>query len=380
MTATNETRRAAILAPAWERDDAVGNDVQGMADALRRQGWETCVFAPNGERGLTFRHPRRLPGFLRNRRDLLIYHYCIGWPEALQRLRDTPAQVVIKYHSITPPQFYEPYNPAIAAICEQGVAMLAEFAQLDGVRWLADSAYNAAELAAHGLEAGRAAIVPPFHRIEQMLAEPTDLRRFAAWRASSVEQPRFVMVGRIAPNKGYVRLLQSFAELIAQTGRAAQLILPGRRSAQIPDFNQQLDLLIAKLGISENVCWAGRLNSAALKAAYLAATAFVSLSEHEGFCVPLVEAMALGTPVIAAAAGAMAETLGDAGLAVTRSEPLEIAALLWETAQDTELCLAMAQRGRARYLECFHPQRIEELFLAAVDAERAQPTVRELRN
>lgn len=366
MRPSSTLRRAGILLPRLESGDAVGHDAIMMQRTLREAGFDAQLFAPNGERKLSFRDPGRLHRFLESPEDLLIYHYCIGWDQALALLSDIGCIKYIKYHSITPPKYYAPYNKMIASVCALGLEMLPNFIRLAGVQWLADSAANRDELARYGLPGGRCRVLPPFHRIEELLSLSPDLDRLAQWRSRMTEAPLYVMVGRLAPNKGHIHLLRALKTLRRFAQPRARLLLPGHFDPAIAGYYRELNEFIEEHKLHDAVLWPGKLSAAGLKSAYLAATAFVTFSEHEGFCVPVVEAQALAVPVLASPSGALPETLGDGAVFCPPDEDYQAAALLDEFAMNDELRWQLIERGKTRYQDNFHPAQLQRQFLESI--------------
>jgi glycosyltransferase involved in cell wall biosynthesis len=176
-----------------------------------------------------------------------------------------------------------------------------------------------------------------------------------------------LFVGRIAPQKRQEDLVKMFAVYRRHFDPRARLFLVGRSASS--RYLETLELLIRQLRV-EGVHLTGGVTEAQLFAHYEAADVFVTMSEHEGFCVPLIEAMRSELPIVAYAAGAVPETLGDAGLCVVHKRYEEIAALIHLLVGDDKLQRQLAQAGRRR-LEAFRPERHErrlvELIRSAIE-------------
>jgi glycosyltransferase involved in cell wall biosynthesis len=164
-----------------------------------------------------------------------------------------------------------------------------------------------------------------------------------------------LFVSRMAPNKRIEDLLKVFAVYRRVWDRGARLFVVGR-----PDTGAYLEALqrfADRLGV-EDMCFAGRVSDAELAAYYGTADAFVSMSEHEGFGLPWVEAMAFGVPVIAYAAGALPETIGDAGILFSEKRYEDVAALVDAVVGDQALRSRLAAAGRER-VAAFGPARFK---------------------
>jgi glycosyltransferase involved in cell wall biosynthesis len=247
--------------------------------------------------------------------DVALLHLSIGSPvnEAFAALR---CRKVILYHNITPPHFFTFVNPRTAANLARGRDQARALAGVADVT-LADSRYNARELEAMGYR--DIAVLPLMLNMEEVYAppDPRVLRRFRDGRFN------MLFVGRCVPNKKIEDLLDTFAVFCRAVTGEARLIHVGSHAGS----ERYYHLLVARareLGL-EHVHFAGSVPQAALTAYYEAADVFLCLSEHEGFCIPVLESMMHGVPVAAYAAAAVPETMDGAGI-LFREKRLELIA------------------------------------------------------
>ena len=348
--------RIAVLVPGLAPHDAVSNDALGMTAALRRSGHEVGVFAPHA-RGVAepALAPDTIEDWLRSPEDVVLYHYCVGWDYPFTLFRRTRARRILRYHNITPPEFFAGWSPGYEAACIEGRAQLDAFAALGCELYLGDSPYNIEDFTRRGVDAARCAVVAPFHEVEQLLSLAPDARRIPS------HAPLLLMIGRISPNKGYLELVDALAASVAGGLPDAHLLMIGKLDPNLASYGEALHARIAERGMQAHVTWLQDANGAELRAACAEASALVMLSRHEGFCVPLVEAMAIGTPVIALASSAMPSTLGDAGLLWPEdADPWTIAAAVARVHADAALHEEMRARGRRRYAQVFAPARLAE--------------------
>lgn len=363
--------RIALLTAHLQRNDAVGHDTLRMRDALRARGYEVQCFAPNADAGLDARSPRRLQDFLRQPDDVLIYHYAVAYPEALEVFRTISCRKIIKYHNVTPPEFFEAYHAGYADLCRRGREMLREFVATGPELLLGDSPYNVNDLIAAGAPAEKCAVVPPFHAIEALEDLEADMEFLQRFAPDGFGSPRnILMVGRIVPNKGYEHLIRSFGRFCEMYGygASARLILAGKTEEPLALYTASLRKLIRDLGLESRVVFTDRISAAALKSLYLTADLFAITSEHEGFCVPAVEAMAFGIPVVALDRGAVGDTVGDGGIVWSENDPALFAASFQRVLTDTELAWELGDRGRERYRTRFSNAVIEEAFFEALES------------
>lgn len=342
--------RIAMLVPGLAPHDAVSNDVRGMTAALRDLGHEVALFAPHA-RGIDepVYAPDTIDAWLRSPEDVVIYHYCVGWDFALALFRRTRARRIVRYHNITPPEFFIDWSPGYVDACAQGRAQIKAFADLECDLYLGDSPFNIDDFLQLGVAAQRCAVLAPFHEVEQLSSLDADPRRLPEGT------PLLLMVGRLSPNKGHLDLLDALAACKAGIAPDAHLLSIGKLDPNLARYGDAIQARIAMRGLQADVTLLQDANGAELRAAFERADALLMLSQHEGFCVPLIEAMALGTPVIALASSAIPWTLGDAGLLWQSADPHLIATSVERIRNDAQLRETLRERGRQRYADTFAP-------------------------
>jgi glycosyltransferase involved in cell wall biosynthesis len=357
-------RRIGILSPSITTADAVSNDVLGMYDVLRRHRHDVRIFSETTALGnQKIFDVSRLRRFLRDPDDLLIYHYSAGWSHGLSLLQELKCRKVIKYHNVTPAQFFAGFSRSDEELCETGRAQLKRLVQFDCDRYLADSAYNLNELILEGTKASTCFVVPPFHHIDRLSTiRPDDsvLRKYDDGKAN------ILTVGRVVPNKGHLILLEAFANLYHNSNRASRLIIVGKGGEGFSPYSKLLYRAVDSLGLKDAVVFTGAASDEALKSYYILAHAFVMASEHEGFCVPLVEAMSMKLPIAAFASTAIPETLGDAGLAWPERDPFLLAESIDLILKESAVSTALGLRGLRRYQSVFTNQKIESSLMNAL--------------
>ena len=303
--------------PAAHRGDAIGDSARQVRDLLRASGHESHLYA------LTIDEDLRddvLPFADASARDgdVTIFHFALPSPmtEAFAALRGIK---VLQYHNITPAHFFARYDAGLfrlAALGRQELATLAGRVDLA----LGDSAFNREELEALGFD--RTGVFPIAVNTARITAAP---RRPALEKILGDGLINFLFVGRIVPNKrieDHIRLAEVYKRYVDSYYR---FIFVGRYDG-LPRYYAQVRALMAEFKMLPDRFWfTGPVPDDDLAAFYRWADVYVSLSEHEGFCVPLIEAMAADVPVLAYAAGAVPETLGGAGVLFSPKD-LELAA------------------------------------------------------
>jgi glycosyltransferase involved in cell wall biosynthesis len=359
--------RIALLLPNLTRADAVCNDVFGMQRILSSRGHDVRIFPHYVTPGLDcpgIEPLDCLDTFLDSASALLIYHFGVGWAEGRRIFEESRCRRVLKYHNITPPEYFAPYSPVYALPSRLGQLERSILSRSGADLYLADSAFNLGDLLEAGIEPARGRVVPPFHQVDRLQeqAPVPDLRD-----ACTDEWINLVMVGRVVPNKGYEDLIDAFAFYHHGYNPQSRLFLVGRGERQFSLYLRELREQIHELSLDEVVHFTGPVSQAELRTLYEVAEVFLIASRHEGFCVPLVEAMALEVPIVAAGGCAVPETLGNAGLHWEEADPELLAESIHRVASDGAVSTSLRQLGRSRYLDHFSNERIETELMQALD-------------
>jgi glycosyltransferase involved in cell wall biosynthesis len=357
--------KAAILLPVLATRDAVGNDALAMARLLRERGVDVSLFCETASGVDEPTQPAQdALAFAGGPGDLLIYHFSVGWPLALDILRRARGFRVVRYHNITPAEFFVGISRVHERACARGRAEITAVAGLGCELYLGDSRYNLDELIERGAPADRGAVLAPFHRVEDLIGAQADLDLLDRLNDGA---RNVVMVGRVAPNKGHVELVDAFAAYIDGYGVRARLIIIGKSDSNLQAYGDQVRARIDQHRLGDRICWLESASEAQLKAAYLASHAFMTLSRHEGFCVPLIEAMALGVPVVAHASSAVPETAGAGGIIWDETDPWLYAASLARLDADDCFRNDLRDAARLRYAREFAPAVLRERFFKALE-------------
>ena len=336
--------------PAAHRGDAIGDSARKVRDMLRAMGHDSDLFALTIDDDLRG-DVRPFSDPVATRGDVTIFHFALPSPMTA-RFAALDGVKILQYHNITPAAFFAPYDPQLfrlAALGRRELATLAGHVDLA----VGDSDFNRRELAALGFT--RTGVLPIAVNTERITAAPP---RPALERILRDGLINVLFVGRIVPNKkieDHIRLAEIYKRYVDSYYR---FIFVGRYDG-VPRYYDQVRALIAEYDMLPDRFWfTGPVPDEDLAAFYRWADAYVSLSEHEGFCVPLVEAMAADVPVVAYAAGAVPETLGGAGLLFAPKD-LELAAELLGSVVYDRGVRARVLDGQRRRLQDFAPDRIE---------------------
>lgn len=337
--------------PAAHRGDAIGDSARKVRELLRRRGLQSDLFALTVDddlRGdvLPFADPASRSG------DVTIFHYALPSPMT-GAMATLEGGRVLQYHNVTPAHFFAPYDTnlfRLSVIGRQELQTLVGHVDLA----LGDSEYNRAELDELGF--APTGVFPVSVNLERLTQAPS---RPALSKILSDGLTNFLFVGRIAPNKrleDHIKLAEQYKRYVDS---AYRFIFVGKTDA-VPRYYDTIRALLLEYQMpSDRFIFTGPLPDADLATIYRHARAYISLSEHEGFCVPLVESMAMGVPILAYATTAVPETLGGAGVAFAPKDLEYAAELLGALAYDRDIREPVIA-GQYRRVEDFADARIEQ--------------------
>jgi L-malate glycosyltransferase len=289
-------------------------------------------------------------------KNVLLYHLSTGSEEVVGFLLRRPETAGIVYHNITPSRYFAPYSAELVAELDEGRRHLE--ALKDRVELaLAVSPYNGRELEALGYT--NVGVVPLIADLDDL--PHAGLDHAAEQRLDEVDGPVLLFVGQLLPHKRPDLLLAAFHILSTYLVPEAVLLMVGagrhlRYRTAVERYAHELNLTGAR--------FKGWVSDQELLACYRRADVFVTASEHEGFCVPLLEAMHLGLPVVARSFAAIPETLDGAGLLLPADDdPMLLAEALHVAVTDQSVRDTLIQQGhrRARQID---PEQARAEFLA----------------
>lgn len=342
--------------------DAITNNAIELRGVLRQVG-KSEIFAPDVHAELDG-DVLKLEDYTkvadRRGRDLLVYHASIGEASVCSFLLARPERLVLVYHNISPSEPFRPYDPRFANLLDQGRFEL-RLLRDRTVMALGDSRFNATELEALGYQDVRHS---------PLVVDPWFLRNLepdtnVSTGLTALEGPVILSVGQMLPHKRPHLLMQAFHVLSTYLLPEAHCIMVGAfrfpaYGGVVRRYAQELNLLTLHM--------TGPVRPEELAAYYRGADLFVTVSMHEGFCVPLLEAMAFDVPILASDQGAIAETLGDAGVRLSLEDldsdgaPLLLAEAMAHMLEDRSLCEGFRERGRTR-LQAFDPATARGMFV-----------------
>ena len=307
---------------------------------LRQRGYQSDLYALSTDDDLR-NEVRPFADPEAGRGDVTVLHFAVPSPMTAA-LAELPGRRVIQYHNITPARFFAPYDAGVFRIASLGRAELATLVGRVDLA-LGDSEYNRHELDAMGF--AKTGVMPIVVDTRRITAAP---RCPALERTLDDGLANILFVGRLAPNKkleDHIKLAEHYKRYVATDYR---FIFVGRTDA-VPRYYTTIRALIAEYKMPvDRFVFPGPVPEVELAAYYRSASAYLSLSEHEGFCVPLLEAMAAEVPVLAYGAAAVPETLGGAGICFTPKDLEHAADLLGLLVYDETLRRSVIAGQRRR--------------------------------
>jgi L-malate glycosyltransferase len=299
--------------------DAIGHEVMGIQRVLRSAGFDSEIFAETADprlESLTLDYRQMIDEI--QPEDVLIHHFSIG-SRASRTAYALPGRMALVYHNITPPHYFIGVHKDLVKLCFRGRRELTAYVDRADAA-LGDSEYNRQELGALGFRnTGVLPVVPDFSHLDVA----PDTRTAAAF---DDEWTNVLFVGRVIPNKRFENVIRAFHVYRTSHNPRSRLLLVGSYSG-FERYLAMLHGLVARLG-TPDVHFMGHVSNEELTAFYDVADLFLCASEHEGFCVPIVEAFYKRIPVLAFASTAVPATMDGGGVLYETTDPVEIARLM----------------------------------------------------
>jgi glycosyltransferase involved in cell wall biosynthesis len=308
--------------------DAIGHEVLGINRALRAAGYESEIIVETVDprlEHLTVDYRDMVQEIGED--DLLVHHFSLG-SRASRTAFALPCRMVLIYHNITPPEYFLGVHPQLVRQCYHGRRELLPYRSRCELA-LGDSEFNRQELESLGFDPTAVLpVVPDFSHLDV----PADSRITDAW---DDDWTNILFVGRLVPNKRPDNLIRAFHAYKTLYNRRSRLLLAGSYGG-FSSYLAQLHGLAAQLGV-EDVHILGQVTDEALTGLYDVADVFLCASEHEGFCVPIVEAFHKRVPVLAYAKTAVPATMDGGGVLYDSRDPRRVAALMHALVSDHDL-------------------------------------------
>ena len=308
------------LMPTISFGDAVSNDAIALKKAIEEMGYMTNIYAEN----IDTRLPKGVAASVKffpslSKKDIVIYHLSTG-TQLNYTVDKLSCRKIMIYHNITPAHFFAPYNLDASVRCAEGVKGAKYLAsKMDYV--LADSEFNKNQLVKMGYNCAIDVlpILISFKDYEKKPDEEIIKRYDDSWI-------NIIFTGRIAPNKKQEDVIATFYYYKKFINPRSRLFLVGSGRG-MENYENRLKAYVKELNIAD-VYFTGHVKFDELLAYYRVADIFLCMSEHEGFCVPLVESMFFDVPIVAYNSCAVGETLGGSGFLINEKNYIEVAEII----------------------------------------------------
>lgn len=342
--------------------DAISSEVLALQKFFHERGVDSKIYCINA-------HPRykEIAHDYRDFREnhgsdfngMIVLHYSLGSPLNELYLDLTNACKSLIYHNLTPPEWFSGINPRIVDDINVGKAELPKLCAKTDLL-IADSTYNASELQDLGFEA-------------EVLNLPINPSRWdfpanpgIASILQSDSSIHVLHIGRFAPNKCLEDILKTFYFLHHHVNKNSKLWLPGI-DIDTELYSFSVKKLAQELRIDHAVNFVGRLDDSEIRALYENCSVYLCMSEHEGFCLPVIEAMHFGLPVLSFASSALPDTVSTGGILFSQKRYAELAELINLIHVDRALRGSLIESGRQRIQELSYDRfekRADQLFVS----------------
>ena len=340
------------------KGDGVGNDVLAIHKYLKEKNVKTRIFYESVIGSFEKEDARtinELPPLRES--DILLVHVAFAW-EFIEKLCKLPGKKIFVYHNITPPEFFAPFDEEAAKSCQTGLDMVKRLKDTPDY-CLADSEFNKNDLISYSYDCpiDVLPIIIPFEDYDKNADEET-IKELKDGKTN------IIFVGRIAPNKKQEDIISAFACYQKNFNENSRLILLGGYE-ESDLYYRSLEQYVKELDVKD-VRFTRHIPFSQVIATLGCADVFVCLSEHEGFCIPLLEAMHFDIPIVAYKSTAVTETLGEGGILLDEKDPAIVAAAIDAIVTDDDLKKSISENQKKRLEEFTYEkitQRLWELLV-----------------
>lgn len=347
--------------------DAIGNDILGMYACLKNEGYDVSIFADNYLGTFYPLKSQRTKALkaVREPDSLVIYHHSIFWEGGREFLLKCRGRIIFKYHNITPPGFFRDYSSTLYEKCVKGIEQTKEFIHLfDASLWAACSAFSGDDLVKKGVEKQFVNIIPPFNAIPLLDTIEPDfaiIQNLINNRKNNV-----LFIGRIAPNKGHINLIHTIHEYRERYDDSVHLWITGPFDESLKHYTLKLEKMVKDHDLENTITFTGKLPLNSIKSYYLACDEFLCMSDHEGFCVPIIEAQKMMLPVITSGSTALRETAGKNQIVMDDSDHIFAASALYTVYSEPAVRKFCQNHGLVNVTSRFSNSIIRDHFLQVV--------------
>ena len=357
-----------ILSPSITIHDAVSNDIWLQFEAIRSFGWSPFIYAEHVSSELANRLITKDNALMiaQDPEAIIIYHQMVYWPSGWAFFEAVRGKLIFRYHNITPAHFFEAYDDSIAVFAtREGLLQTRQMVASGKISlYLSASQFNNSDLIDMGADPKKMEVLAPFHPISKQSGKDSVPISPAVRRIFEEKPPstHLLFVGRFAPNKGHfqcLNVLEACLGLFPDEDFCLHFV--GSVASATKGYFSKLLNEIETRGLGSKVLLWDKCAEDELQSLYRLSDVFLLMSEHEGFCVPILEAQLCGLPVIAFDAGAVKETLGPEQLCFSETDPKIFATAIHMIKRDPQMKDYLVNSGYERAKRFRYMQQIEKL-------------------
>ena len=347
------------VTPTLSYGDAIGNHAIALHHLFEEKGYSSEIYAEFISKDVDRNIVQSIDDWKEPEKDdILIYHLAIGW-QYIHLVLNANCRKICIYHNVTPASFFENYSDAMYIHCLDGMSSVRELAHaFDYV--ICDSEYNKQSLVEMGYDC-KIDTVPILVPFEDYKQEPSEeiIQQYQGKKGNNI-----LFTGRVVPNKKTEDVIHAFSLYKKYYDNDARLFIVGRYRDN-PTYFKHLSEYIRENDFKD-IIFTGHITFAEVLAYYQIADLFVCMSEHEGFCVPLIEAMYFDIPIIAYDATAVKYTLGDSGVLVKEKNFSEIASMMNRILSQEEVKEEILE-GQRKRLENFSTEKVQKELMECLE-------------
>lgn len=346
--------RVIQILPTMAYGDAVGNNTLAIGEMLKQNGYETAIYAENIDSRLPAKAVKHVDEYKEKEGDIVIFHLSI-WSRLNGLIKGLKAKVIIIYHNVTPPEFFEQYSKEAYELCKKGLEGVKALANVP-VMCICDSEFNKQDLIRMGYKC-------PIEVVPILIAFDDYKKKHdekIVEQYSDDGYTNLLFTGRIAPNKKQENVIKAFYYYKNYFNPKSRLFIVGSYN-ESDLYYRKLRAYVDELELND-VIFPGHIPFSQILSYYRIADVFVCMSEHEGFCVPLAEAMYFGVPVVAYNTTAVGETLGGSGLLLEDNNPVVVAEAINKLITNKEFSKQIVSNEKLR-LNDFDNEKIKASML-----------------
>ena len=357
--------RVIIVYHTITKYDAIGADIVQEYLCLKKHGHDVYIYAEkydNEYRELVVDENAFL-SMTNSQGAVVIFHHGGYWHRGSSLIGAVSSDIYLRYHNVTPPEFFKEYNPDFYDYALRGRKQTQEFVESGKISWyITNSHYTASELKQYGVRDEQLAVVPPFHKLSEFEKINPDVNVLQRLLDGKIN---FLFVGRVAPNKGHKHLIRTVEKFVHYYGYDVRVNIVGGTDPKLAIYYDELKDLISGAGLNDNIFFRNHVSSSELFSYYIGSHVFMLLSEHEGFCVPVLEAQYHHLPIIALNRGAVKETMGDEQLVFDDVDYDVLASAAHVVCDSQSVRSYLAAKGRENYNNYSMPN-LEKKFIDSI--------------